>query len=464
MSTDPPRTPDHSVLGDSWVVASTSSLKEQGAQNATPASPSTATHNKERNKDGTTPKTRTGSPAAFSSAAMSGPELIMPSIYEVAISEASWVAPGVRAKEQPSSLRKRHKVSSSGAESPQKQLQPSASARSSDAGTSAPAQGRHMGLVTRLIALCRQLPSSVRMTINVVLLTLVLHLLVFPELVYQVRDLCKISAVATLYSNSCTSPDPIFFPPSNPFQSPEEALATSQKRLESIFDTTLETLTPHATIIKQSESTLRNLQDQVKAVFPGAKHALDLEFQGSDQAVRAAAWEFDSLRADLRSAVDSLLASPPTLESGGSIARDTRLVTQLRRKEQYLDRLRAQILTKADSLASRLATLDDHLEAIEGIVTREQRTAILHPSTDGSGNLLGPLNSIMDTLHGSSLGAFFVRGSMSSSPDSASSPSPLTIRQLLRQALVLHRPIADSVQRLSRQLRAGSRRQSEPTW
>jgi hypothetical protein len=291
-----------------------------------------------------------------------------------------------------------------------------------------------------------------------------LHLLVFPELVYQVRNLCKISAVATLYSNSCTSPDPIFFPPSNPFQSPEEALATSQKRLESVFDTTLQTLTPHADVLKQSESTLRNLQDQVKAVFPGAKHALDLEFQGSDQAMRTAAWEFDSLRADLRSAVDSLLASPPASESGGSIARDTRLATQLRRKEQYLDRLRTQILTKADSLAGRLATLDDHLEAVEGIVTREQRNAVIHPATDGSDALLGPLNSILDTLHGSPVGAFFLRGSMSPSLDSTSSPSPTTIRHLLRQALVHHRPVADSVQRLSRQLRAASRRQSEPTW
>lgn len=207
---------------------------------------------------------------------------------------------------------------------------------------------------------------------------------------------------------------------------------------------------------------LGDLQEQLYASYPEVRHALDLEFQGGNDAIRAASWEFDSMRADLHSAIESLVASPPPQESRGSIARETRLAAQLRRRAEYLDRLRAQIQSKADSLSSRFNTLDDHLEAVNGIVVREERRAALGAATPGANpkRANDRLQDLWQSLanYAPPFGAR-IFGPRSSSESSAPGPSsgsgghrPATTLALLRLAATHHRPVADSVLRLSRQL------------
>ncbi|KAJ5091162.1 hypothetical protein NUU61_006032 [Penicillium alfredii] len=468
--------PDRSVLGESWVMASTASVTERDTEDKhEPGSPSPQPREGKPRDGAKTTNQGSGSLASSSSSwSMSGPELIMPSIYEVPISEASWVAPHVRSKTH--TMRKRRKVSADGGLLREKHRSDTATDKA-DAGssvtkTSPAGDSARVSVVTKLATFCRERRALLRTVLNAVLMSAILHLLVLPEVVYQTQDLCHFPVVATLYPDSCVRLDTTS-PPRSPFRhssptSPEDTLVASQKQLESIFDTTLQTLTPLADILKQSESMLRDLEDQLKAHFPDAKNALDLEFQGSDQAVRTAAWEFDSLRADLRSAVDSLLASPPTLESGGSIARDTRLATQLRRREEYLDRLRAQIRTKADSLGSQFITLDDHLEAVDGIVAREERRADFQfPAADATEDRF---QSLLDSLqHYVPFGSLFSQphstadSPSSSSPSSASASRPSTLA-LLRLAATNHRPVADSVLRLTRQLRDVQRVRQGATW
>ncbi|KAJ5800591.1 uncharacterized protein N7518_002659 [Penicillium psychrosexuale] len=476
MSTEQPRTPDRSALGESWVIASTASLKEKDP---------TKTPNRRRDSSKATRKTANlsaESPTSSSSSwTISGPELIMPSICEAPNLDGSWVE-YVRTPTQqgPESMKKRRKVSTPN-DVKQKEQDQTTKAGYADAGLSAETTPtKQASLVVKSKSIFRGHSALARKAINAVLIAFILHLLVLPEVVYQAKDLCRIPSIKTLYPNSCITlpayqPRSAYPPSTTPR---EETLATAQRQLESIFDTALETLTPLSAILKQSESMLADLESQLKTTFPDARNALDLEFTGSNQAVQTAVWEFDSLRADLRSAIDSLLASRPATEISGTAALDTRLAIQLRRREEYLDRLRAQIRSKADSLSTRFITIDDHLEAVDGIVSREERRSpTLHNSRSASDDSSSDrLYSVLDSLPLGPFGAYLFRGrssgdadaianadaltessssavSSTASTEPTSTPRPAATLALLRVAATHHRPVADSVLRLSRQLK-----------
>lgn len=479
--------PDHSVLGESWVVASTASLQNKDQDRLEPADsnkgPPTAQTNSNnveapetptpqsrsaRNKDSGKTTESISSLTSSSYSTISGPELIMPSIYDVPISEASWVAPAVRSKDQ--TMRKRRKISTS-----RGKQQPSPTTREKDAASlmKAPYKAR-ISLIERLKTLYHE-QTHIRFILNTFLVGSILHLLVLPEIIYQSQDLCQFPAVKAIYPDSCvrltTRPPPQpYIPSSNPIISPEETISTSQKGLESIFDTSLRTLSPLSQSLKESESMLHALQEKLRSIFPDVRHALDLEFQGSDQAIRAAAWEFDSLRADLRSAVESLLSSPPTQETTGpaSIARDTRIAAQLRRRAEYLDRLRGQIRSKADELITRFSVLDDHLEAVQGIVTREQRKKSLLAFQSPGGKIgeegTAAVNAMLRTI--SSYASFGSRLLSRSTIDQPPEETPSDLPDddsALQLAATHHRPVADSVTLLSRQLRDLQRARQGPT-
>ncbi|OQE17589.1 hypothetical protein PENSTE_c020G04318 [Penicillium steckii] len=484
MSTKSSRTPGRSDLGESWVMASRASLidgqdpekvNEGDRERPELASPTPAPRSATAIKD--KELSQSTESLASSSWTISGPELVMPSIYEVPISEASWTAPNVRstdvskkdiAKER--GMRKRRKIT---ANDDSQQSQDTVG--SLGAGSSTPeSKTRRGSLASFALALSQR--NFVHVAINGLLLTLILHLLLLPELVYQARGLCKLPLIKSTYPESCIKLDPRPYPQSHPI-SPEETIITAQTNLESIFESSLETLTPLSHVLKESETMLRDLQTTLQSNFPDVRHALGLEFQGSGSALRTAIWEFDSLRADLRSAIDSLLASPPAKEpAGASVARDTRLAAQLRRRAEYLDRLRAQIRGKTDSLGTRFSTLDDHLEAVDGIVSRETRRASLVGIASGYDGREGlQLQSILDSLSsytfgtkifgGSGIGSGST-GSMGSNSDAkieSEMPRPATTLAMLRLTATHHLAVADSVERLSRQLRDFQRAKGS-TW
>ncbi|KAJ5422875.1 hypothetical protein N7445_010983 [Penicillium cf. griseofulvum] len=474
MSTEQPRIPDRPALGESWVIASTASLKEKDPTKT----PNTRHESRKATTKTAEPASESLASSSSSSWTISGPELIMPSICETPNLEESWVEYVRTPKQQGSeSMRKRRKVSMPNGAKQREQDRASAKAGDADAGSSTESTTNEAGLVVKSKSIFRSHTALARKAINAVLIAIILHLLVLPEVVYQAKDLCHISSIKTLYPNSCITL-PTTYPPRSAFHPsaipPEETLANSQRQLESIFDTALETLTPLSAILKQSESMLADLESQLKSTFPEVRNALDLEFTGSNQAVQTAVWEFDSLRADLRSAIDSLLASRPPTEITGTAALDTRLATQMRRREEYLDRLRSQIRSKADSLNTRFITLDDHLEAVDGIVAREERRSpTFHKYASSSDDSSSDrLYSMLDSLP-IPFGAYLFRARSSGAADgnpvalteSSSSavastastepthtPRPATLA-LLRVAATHHRPVADSVLRLSRQLK-----------
>jgi hypothetical protein len=513
MSTNPPRTPDRSALGESWVMASTASIKEASllenvrenvqekqadhdrselaSPTPTPRSvpnSNVRTLNEEQDKklnkkQYKESKIKPGDKASQSSESLassssswistSGPELIMPSIYEAPISEASWVAPKMRSAtataakqvvDKGTGMRKRRKITTN----------PN-SAGSQDAGssTSAAEQNIKRGPLKMFTTSLNQ-RTTLRNIINTILLALILHILFLPEVTYQAQGLCSIPGIKSLYPSSCIPlypKQPSHKPTDNnkPI-TPEETIFAAQTHLQSIFTSSLATLLPLAPTLKESESKLQSLQYTLQTTFPSARNALALEFQGGDSALRTAVWEFDSLRADLRSAIDSLLASPPTKESTGtSIAHDTRLAAQLRRRAEYLDRLRTQIHGKADALATRFGTLDDHLTAVDGIISREKRRASLDTlmGTGGESNERDGFRSVLNSLSRYAFGTklFVGSGSTGSKASAAAAageaeeeegedmPGPATTLAMLRLAATHHVPVADAVEKLSRQLR-----------
>lgn len=341
----------------------------------------------------------------------------MPSICETFNPEDSWVE-YVRTPKQSGSegTKKRRKVSSPDTKLQKAQAQ-AVKADNKDAGSSTPEVCKRPSKFKITLGINT---SLARAAINTVLVAFILHLLVLPELVHQARDLCQIPKIKSMYPSSCAITHT-----SNPNHSAAIDLTTSQTTLQSILTTTLSTLTPLSSTLQESQNILANLSTQLKTTFPDARHTLSLEFSGSDQALQRAVWEFESLRTDLRSALDSLLASPT----------QSTVAIQLRRRAEYLERLRSQIRSKAESLNTRFATLDDHLETV-GMIAREQ-------------SLEEGESSVLDSLP---FGSLFRRSSGdtdSNARDSSSRPATLA---LLRVAATHHAPVADSVLWLSRQL------------
>jgi ABC-type amino acid transport substrate-binding protein len=200
-------------------------------------------------------------------------------------------------------------------------------------------------------------------------------------------------------------------------------------------------MTPLANTLKQSESKLRDVENELKKVYPGTKHELDLEFNGCWEATRAANKKFNSLKADIRSAVDNLVVTGGA-RAGDSqtVAQDARLSTQVSWREQYLDQLTARMQGKADALSNDLATLDDHLESIDSILAREMRLSSAGTPNSAMNSASSGVRAIVNKLPS------FLRP-----PEEADdlSRSDLSVSKLFQDAANQHRPVVNAVRHLS---------------
>ncbi|GIK04885.1 hypothetical protein Aspvir_008983 [Aspergillus viridinutans] len=450
MSPDSACTAESSVLGESWVVASTSSLQKKHL-------PEESDRNAQPNQD----DERKGCQSMTTSASsISGPELIMPSICEVPISEASWVMPELRSRTVSAHTVKRRVKrlsdrSGKKRESEASSLEDSTTARRSQEDEIVPISSGTTSSSARI-------ERYIRPLINLLLMTAISHLLILPELVHQYQTLCSIDTVSALYPASCIPPYPQ--PPStNPqSQSHPKSILTSQSRLETLFNTTLTQMSVLHPTLQQTESLLRDLHTNLKKAYPATKHELDLEFAGCTQAARTATGKFASLKADIHSAMDSLLATAATDDStgtgrgrarSGSVAQDARLSTQLARREAYLDQLTARMQSKAEELCGVFATLDDHLESIQEIVQRELRDPSSSgdfETTAGKGDRGGNAKGLWAFIE--TIVPFTGRTSSVRTGEDETSTSKMRadthLSDSLRQATDHHRPVADLIRRL----------------
>ncbi|OOF95281.1 hypothetical protein ASPCADRAFT_169772 [Aspergillus carbonarius ITEM 5010] len=437
MPTSTRRSQDSSLLGESWVVASPHEETKQGAKRP-PSEPSSPTPRATRRK-----RNYGSESIATSTSSTSGPELIMPSVYEAPLSEGSWVAPTTRSKR---SLR--HRPQKAPKHSTQEEEQKPPSPRRDEMTPASTQSPRQSEASQRRAWMSPNIPfqSVLRTILNLVLIAAISHMLVFPEIVQQYQTLCSLGTIATLYPTSCIPPYP---QPQPRHHQPAhwETVASSQARLESLFNTTLHETDPLGNTLKQSESKLRDIHQELRKAYPGTKHELYLEFTGCLQATRNAARKFDTLRADLRSAMDSLIAS------GGAQAipqDDARLSTQMARREQYLEQLTSRMQSKADSLSNDLAILDDHLDSIGSIVARESKQSTTAPGAPpnpgGQSDQPPRLRTFFDSLLGVN------RPHPISAEESAISSHENSLVEMFREAATNHRPVIHVVRNLSNQL------------
>lgn len=431
----PPK--EGSTLGESWVVAS--SLLEKDKPNKT--------SKQKPVREGNNPAESMTTSTSF----VSGPELIMPSIYEMPISETSWVAPDMRSKGQtsPKLLKRRHKTSP---KDPTKQ-NPKIGNQNEHVVAHTTETHQEDGIIRRALnAVQNERVSLIRFAINIVLFLAIAHLLLLPELVSQYRSLCSIRPISRLYPISCLSPHP---EPQTNLPSRYETVISSQIQLESLFNATLREMKPLTSTLKQSETMLHDTQKKLKSTYPGTKHELDLEFEGCWQAIRAATKKFDNLNADIQSAVDSLLATGalntktaqwrPSWPSQLDVAKDARFSTQMLRRKQYLDQLASRMRSKTDSLFADLAALDDHLESIENTVNRQRKQTVAPDSLGGH-----YFSSFLSVLP-DSIGSFFQPPGQNSPP----TPSPeQALLKMFQDAVVHHRPVVNTVRNLSSRLQS----------
>ncbi|GFF91755.1 hypothetical protein IFM53868_06613 [Aspergillus udagawae] len=448
MSPGSARTAESSVLGESWVVASTSSLQkkhlpEESDRHGQP--------NQEDERNGCQSMTTSAS-------SISGPELIMPSICEVPISEASWVAPELRSRTLSAhTVKRRHKRLS---DRPGKNQAPEASRLEDSTTARRSKEDEIMSIGSGTTSSSARIERYVRPLINFLLMTAISHLLILPELVHQYQTLCSIDTVSALYPASCIPPYPQ--PPSTSpqMQSNPNSILTSQSRLETLFNTTITQMSILHPTMQQTESLLRDLHTNLKKAYPATKHELDLEFAGCTQAARTATGKFASLKADIHSAMDSLLATAATDDSTGtgrgrgrSVAQDARLSTQLARREAYVDQLTARMQSKAEALCGDFATLDDHLESIQEIVQRKMRapppfagfeTAAGKRASDSNAKGLWAFIETIVPFSGRTSSVHTWEDETSTSDMRADTH----LSDSLRQATNHHRPVADLIRRL----------------
>lgn len=485
-----------SILGDSWVVEAAASppskrhdaaFKSQPSHGSTDQTKKAPSPRETRTSDGSASMATSASGSSFS-----GPELIMPSIYETPVSEGSWVAPNVRSsrQRQGQAVQRRAQPSSGTSTSPRDQNPHGEEDKGSEHDH--PRNHHHDKEIKSPPSFVTRLEPSLRILLNALLLASISHLLILPELIAQCQSFfCPISALSSLYPTSCTTTQPPFtFTSRGPInhdrttphahahaQTHDEKLTLHATTLERLFTSTLDQLSPLPPLLKHSDARLRALHSDLGASFPGRRHELDLEFSGLWESWRAGSRKFDSLRADLRSAVDNLIATSSSTSGGhahGSSgagkhggrgheashapraqpqtqanARAAQISSaQLSRREAYLDQLTARMQGKAEALSSDLATVEDHLESIEGIIAWEHdqaRSSSLRPGEESPVKPGGRGGGLLSQL--------FSLGGVRQAPSRGRSD-----REAFTAAATGHRAVAEAVRNLSQRLDAVQRR------
>lgn len=518
MTTSSTRLKESSVLGESWVVTNPWKEEQQSASSSV---------QEKQEQDPSSPTSRKpvdlsasiATDASFASA-MSGPELIMPSICDEPIAEASWVAPKMRSRRRESRGSQSKSITvDSPSKSPQKQDQKDKTDATetfkADASHPTPPTAPPQGIKDHLLQSLSKILQSpeterlLRTTVTFFLLLPILHILVLPELLYQYPSLCTVLPSApTFYPTSCSSS--FTTTRSNPhgsgadiLPSKYESILTSHAHLESLLNSTIQDLHPlisttntgSSSPFKRSESALRDLHAQLKTTYPDSKHELDLEFEGAWAAARTASREFDSLRAEIGSSVDYLRAQGARLapssssdrkneestdqkknsllsrlfstsSSSSSSDKDNKMNNipfQISRHSDLLDKTTSQLRSKADSLLSRIATLDDHLESIEEIVSRASASTPTSPShpksvsgskseSESDSEFDAPVSKLISSLPSSLQKLLFFHQLVPVPAESALRMKNETLLSSVRQAGEYHRGVGDVVGRLERGL------------
>jgi hypothetical protein len=460
MSSHSPQLRNSSVLGESWVVPDLPPKRTHGER-----VPGTVDDKGNDSESGSLAESH-----ITSTSSGSAPELIMPSISVDMTSEGSWVVP--RKQNKQVVFRKQSMASSADSQKGGKKAEQS----KGSAGPSIPiANGIKDRLRGKISYLARDLGRSrvIFLLVNAMLLIPISHLLILPELLYQFPQLCQLPFASTLYPDNCVFHNDTYQKVPGLPANYQHAIA-AQIQLQDFLNQTVQALIPLDNPLRHGERELRQAYNTIRNTYPGVRHELDLEFEGTWAALRTSSREFDTLKSEMKSTVDNLLSqqarrrTDPRVLQGKSpneehfwsrilshssqtgVEKGNLLARQLNRLEQFLDTAISRLSSRTDSFLINLATLDDHLESIQRIVRREEQRR-LGSSEEGRSKIVEYLASFWSTLRDRypflSSDAGLPESSDMGSPDSGLSG------ELCRMS-AHHHPISNIVGKLDKELKA----------
>ncbi|KAL1988831.1 hypothetical protein VTN96DRAFT_7715 [Rasamsonia emersonii] len=458
-----------SVLGESWVVPDLPPGQTRDDGDAECVHNKGSSEPRSYRSDGKSPSES----QITSTSSTSGPELIMPSISIDMTSDGSWVVPRRRSKQ----ISPRDQGMASSAS--QRDQGCATDRHKTPADTPAPAASGMEFVLHKISYLAQRLGQSkvVWMAVNTILLIPMLHLLILPELLYQFPQLCQLPSASTLYPKTCvvhngTSPKLAGLPASY-----QHAVKT-RIQLQDFLNQTVQALTPLDNPLKLSDREFRQIYNTIRDTYPGARHELDLEFEGAWTALRSASRELDTLRVGLKSISDNLVSQEarrsrdaqnhPGLLQGkssndesfwgrflsyGSSQRGsekgTLLASQLSRLEQFLDTAVSRLSSETDSLLTHLATLDDHLESIQQVIMREEERE--HGSSSDARNAIAAFLEPMWSALSERFSFLPSNVLVSRSHDNSSNAA---LSGQLRRISAHHHPMASIIGKLDKELKA----------
>lgn len=488
----------HSTLTDSWVVSGldeSTVIVENNAstpaasfssENLTPISSYSESEligDYQEERDTTTssaaniPTKLSDSTSSLTSSTSSGPELIMPSImFESRASEqGSWVIPRKRSKQSLYESRKaprlpkaRNHASASGQEQHHDQHHQQKSDKP-PAAAQAPTTAHPVSYIAQLknyLATDVQRYESFRLILNLLLALMVMHLLIFPEVVHQAPVICRVPAISKVYSQTCERLNRSTSTTSGLTADIQSSVRT-QNQLQIYLNQTIEELAPVDSSLKDSDVILRGIYTEIRKEYGSARHEIELEFEGIWAASRSITRALANLKFDIKATVD-VFQKPntyrPEYGKGGSRQQGsgnifTRLLSrglseadtqeangiaamnQFGRLNQELDSAIARLEHKTHTLLQQLAKLDDHLQSITKLTVREKYR--LNPQQQQQTD---QVESVWATLSG------LIHRSQLSATDTDEKEN--TVLKDLERIASNHNLIADVVGRLDKELKA----------
>jgi hypothetical protein len=431
----------------------------------------------------TNPSDLTESTATLASSTSSGPELIMPSImFESRTSDhGSWVIPRKRSKQSLYESRKaprlpkpsRNHASAHEQEHHHRHHQHRSKKDSEPpttvaaAATTPPSSGvpGYFGQIKNTLSGELERYEFFRLLLNSLLVLMVMHLLIFPEVVHQIPVLCQVPTVSRVYSQTCAGQNRNMSGVPSIAANFQSAVRT-QTQLQIYLNQTIEDMAPVDLSLKDSDAILRGIYTDIRKEYGGARNEIELEFEGVWAASRAITRALTNLKIDIKATVHGFqipiqrleyinglnthtsgnvfnrLLSRVRSDSNKQEANGIAAINQFGRLNQELDSAIARLAHKTDTLLVQLAKLDDHLQSIKKVGVREH-SRFQQPQVAETNQM----DNVWATLSG------FIHGPRTSNPTENSEPEDAILNEL-EQIASYHDLMADVVGKLDRELKA----------
>ncbi|KAN0066880.1 hypothetical protein V8E54_015052 [Elaphomyces granulatus] len=384
--------PESALLGDSWVVPDIDTFDNQ--QNPNPGPPTKQNGSRSRPRRNVGMGHSSESTRTLESSIISGPALIMPSIYD---SEASWVVPSKLSQSSSSN------ISRSDSEALPERIRkraPKAGSTEipiSDSDVLSGPAPKNSLFLAKISARSWGSRFKIALGIGITLLLLAsIPRFTILRILTQLPTICLWPTVPEQHSDSASSGTATHGLHTSLER--HQRILESRSQLENTLQWAVQELTTVGSGLRRNDHSLHALYNNLHTTtYSRVKNELDLEFQGARAALRTALKELDTLKLVIKSTVDSLpndgrqTQTNPTpatehkiVERKGlswclswlsfhpPIQSSQPLVSEALTHQKLLDMVAPFFGPRLNSLLRSLAALDDHLQCIQKVTYRAE--------------------------------------------------------------------------------------------